>query len=58
MKKIVVDAAYCSKDPGVVVNVMNEKDLNIKMSKYMQDYLEENYTGHEVKLTRNTDIFS
>ncbi|MGE6379532.1 N-acetylmuramoyl-L-alanine amidase [Peribacillus muralis] len=57
MKKIVIDAGHGGRDPGAVGNGMNEKDLTLKLSRYMQDYLEANYTGHEVKLTRTTDVF-
>jgi N-acetylmuramoyl-L-alanine amidase len=56
-KKIMIDAGHGGKDPGAVGNGLQEKDITLTLSKYMQDYLEENYTGHEVKLTRTTDIF-
>jgi N-acetylmuramoyl-L-alanine amidase len=56
-KKIMIDAGHGGKDPGAAGNGLQEKDITLTLSKYMQDYLEENYTGHEVKLTRTTDIF-
>ncbi|MBT2718317.1 N-acetylmuramoyl-L-alanine amidase [Bacillus sp. ISL-57] len=57
MKKIVIDAGHGGKDPGAVGNGLYEKDLTLKISKHMQNYLEDNYTGHEIKLTRTSDIF-
>lgn len=55
--KIVIDAGHGGKDPGAVANGLQEKNLTLTLSKYMQDYFNDNYTGHEVKLTRSTDVF-
>ncbi|MGG4267445.1 N-acetylmuramoyl-L-alanine amidase [Peribacillus simplex] len=56
-KKIIIDAGHGGKDPGAVGNGFNEKDLTLKLAKYTKDYLEDNYTGHVVQLTRTTDVF-
>jgi len=57
IKKIKIDPGHGGKDPGAVGNGLQEKDLVLAISKRMQDYLEANYTGHEVKLTRSIDVF-
>jgi len=56
-KRIVIDAGHGGKDPGAVGNGLQEKDLVLTISKLMQEYLKDNYSGHEVKLTRSTDVF-
>lgn len=56
-KKIKIDAGHGGKDPGACANGLQEKNLTLTISKYMKEYLEENYTGHNVELTRTTDVF-
>jgi N-acetylmuramoyl-L-alanine amidase len=56
-KKIIIDPGHGGKDPGAGANGLKEKDLVLTISNYMKEYLEENYTGHEIKLTRTTDVF-
>ena len=56
-KKIMIDPGHGGKDPGAVGNGLQEKDLVLTISKLMKEYLDDNYTGHEVKLTRSTDVF-
>ncbi|MFJ8266816.1 N-acetylmuramoyl-L-alanine amidase [Peribacillus asahii] len=56
-KKIKIDPGHGGKDPGAVGNGLQEKDLVLTISKLMKEYLEDNYTGHEVQLTRSTDVF-
>jgi N-acetylmuramoyl-L-alanine amidase len=57
MVKIVIDAGHGGKDPGAVANNLQEKDITLKISKYMQDYLQDNYSNVQIRLTRSTDIF-
>lgn len=52
--KIVVDAGHGGSDPGAVANGVNEKDLTLKISKYMYDRFKE--LGIPVVLTRNSDV--
>ena len=53
MAKIVVDAGHGGVDSGAVGNGIIEKDLTLKISKYIYDRLKE--LGLDVKLTRETD---
>ena len=57
MAKIIIDAGHGGKDPGAVANSLQEKDITVKLSIYMKDYLDENYSNVQVKLTRLTDVF-
>lgn len=52
-KKIVIDAGHGGTDSGALGNGIIEKDLNLKISKYMADRLSE--LGVDVVLTRDTD---
>jgi len=53
-KKIVIDAGHGDPDGGAVgISGVLEKDLNLKIAKYLQAYLEEN--GAEVMMTRTGD---
>ncbi|MDE1454737.1 N-acetylmuramoyl-L-alanine amidase [Bacillus paralicheniformis] len=57
MKKVWLDAGHGGKDPGATANGLKEKDLVLSMVKYAKSYLEANYKGVEVNLTRSTDVF-
>jgi len=52
--KIVVDAGHGGSDPGAVANGVNEKDLTLKISKYMYERFKE--LGIPVVLTRDSDV--
>ena len=52
-KRIVIDAGHGGEDPGAVGNGITEKDLNLKISKYMFDRFRE--LGIPVKLIRDSD---
>lgn len=54
LKGIVIDPGHGGSDPGAVGNNLKEKDLNLKISKYMYDRLKE--LGIKVSLTRDSDI--
>src|SRR5690606_1224957 len=55
MVKIYIDPGHGGNDPGAVANGLREKDLNLKIAKYMRDYLLNNYTGVSVRMSRETD---
>lgn len=52
--KVVVDPGHGGVDVGAKYGKLFEKDLNLKISKYMVDNLR--YNGCKVVFTRNTDI--
>lgn len=54
MKKIVVDAGHGGEDQGASGNGIIEKDLTLKISKYMKDRFDE--LGIPASLTRDSDI--
>lgn len=51
--KIVIDPGHGGTDPGATANNIIEKDLTLKISKYMKDKLEG--LGIPVSITRTTD---
>ena len=53
MAKVVIDPGHGGTDSGAVGNGIIEKDLNLKISKYMYNRLKE--LGVDVKITRDTD---
>ena len=52
-KKIVIDAGHGGNDSGAVGNGIIEKDLTLKIAKYIADRLKD--LGADVTLTRNSD---
>src|SRR5699024_4021819 len=56
-KIIVIDAGHGGQDPGAVANGLREKDLTLYISKRIKKYLDDNYSGHKVLLTRTTDKY-
>lgn len=56
IKTIVIDPGHGGKDPGAIsCRGMKEKNLNLKISKYLKNELEER--GFRVFLTRDKDVF-
>ena len=53
-KKIVIDAGHGGDDPGSIANDIIEKDLTLKISKYIKKRFDE--LGIESSLTRDGDI--
>lgn len=53
MSKIVIDPGHGGTDSGAIGNGIIEKDLNLKISKYIYERLKD--LGLDVKITRNTD---
>lgn len=54
MKKVVIDAGHGGSDGGAVGNGIIEKDLNLEISKYMSDRLNE--LGIDNTLIRDNDV--
>jgi N-acetylmuramoyl-L-alanine amidase len=50
---IVIDPGHGGKDPGAIYQGIQEKDLNLAISKSLQKYLE--YYGFKTKFTRDDD---
>src|SRR5690606_29502438 len=55
MVKIFIDPGHGGNDPGAVANGLKEKDLTLKIAKYMRDYLLANFSGVSVRMSRETD---
>ena len=53
---ICLDPGHGGSYSGTTYGNFLEKDLTLKIANYCKDYLEENYPGVQVILTRNTDI--
>ena len=53
MAKVVIDPGHGGADSGATGNGIIEKDLNLKISKYIYDRLKD--LGVDVKITRDTD---
>lgn len=53
-KRVVIDPGHGGADPGASANGIVEKDLTLKISKYMTDRL--NDLGIENALTRDSDV--
>ena len=53
MARVVIDAGHGGVDSGAVGNGIIEKDLTLKISKYIYDRLKD--LGVDVKITRDTD---
>ena len=55
--KIYLDAGHGGHDPGAVANGLREKDLTLDIAKRIRRILETEYTGVQVRLTRETDTY-
>jgi len=55
--KIMIDPGHGGKDPGAVGNGLQEKALTLDIAQRIRRILENEYTGVEVLLTRETDTF-
>ena len=53
-KKIIIDAGHGGEDSGAVANGLKEKDLTLKIAKYIKKRLDD--LGIESTLTRDSDI--
>ncbi|WP_018930745.1 peptidoglycan-binding protein [Gracilibacillus lacisalsi] len=55
--KIFIDPGHGGNDPGGNGYGLKEKDVVLKIAKSAQEYLQKNYEGVDVKLSRSTDVF-
>ncbi|MGB9780604.1 N-acetylmuramoyl-L-alanine amidase [Caldanaerobacter sp.] len=55
--RIFIDPGHGGKDSGAVGNGLKEKDLTLEISKMIRQYLLDNYTNIEVRLSREFDAF-
>lgn len=56
-KILVLDPGHGGSDPGAVGNGLREKDLTLDICKRIKKYLENDYTGINVYMTRTTDKY-
>jgi N-acetylmuramoyl-L-alanine amidase len=57
MTKIYIDAGHGGKDPGATGNGLVEKDLNLSITKRIEEILNNDYENVQTLTTRDTDIF-
>jgi N-acetylmuramoyl-L-alanine amidase len=55
--RIVLDAGHGGHDSGAVGHGLREKDLTLKIVQYMREIFNNEYEGHVLRLTRDSDIF-
>ena len=55
--KIMLDPGHGGHDPGAVANGLREKDLTLDICQRIRRILETEYTGVQVRLTRETDTY-
>jgi len=53
---VVLDPGHGGSYPGAIYFGKNEKDLTLSVANYVRDYLNKNYEGISVFLTRESDI--
>lgn len=53
--KLFIDPGHGGNDPGAVGNGLKEKDITLYLARMIKKYLDENYTGHTVMLSRSGD---
>lgn len=53
--KIMIDSGHGGTDPGASANGLREKDLTLKIGLLTKKYLDDNYTGHLIKVSRSND---
>lgn len=56
-KKVMIDPGHGAKDPGAVGNGLEEANVVLDISKRVKKYLEANYSGITVYMTRESDKF-
>ena len=57
MAKVYIDPGHGGSDPGAVANGLREKDLTLKIAKYTRSYLQNNYKGVSVRMSRTGDTY-
>ncbi len=54
---VVIDAGHGGRDPGALGARVQEKTLNLEVSKRLADQIKQNHKDVKVLLTRSTDVF-
>src|SRR5699024_4395780 len=54
--RIFIDPGHGGSDTGAVANGLQEKNLTLDIALKTKDILNEQYTGHTIKLSRTTDV--
>jgi N-acetylmuramoyl-L-alanine amidase len=54
-KIIAIDAGHGGTDPGAVGFGLQEKELTLKIARFIESHIHQKYNGAEVKLTRTED---
>ncbi len=54
---VVIDAGHGGRDPGALGARVQEKTLNLDVSKQLAELVKQNYPDVKVLLTRSTDVF-
>jgi N-acetylmuramoyl-L-alanine amidase len=55
--KIMIDPGHGGRDPGAVSNGLQEKDINLTISKHIRDILLNEYKNVDIRMTRDSDVF-
>ncbi len=54
---IVIDAGHGGKDPGAIGSGLKEKDITLKVARFVSQNLKARLSDISVRLTRNRDVF-
>ncbi|WP_077604138.1 N-acetylmuramoyl-L-alanine amidase family protein [Oceanobacillus sojae] len=54
--RIYIDPGHGGSDPGASANGLQEKDVTLDIALKTRDILNEQYSGHTIKLSRTSDI--
>ncbi|HRX16206.1 MAG TPA: N-acetylmuramoyl-L-alanine amidase [Spirochaetota bacterium] len=54
---IFIDPGHGGRDPGAIGGKIREKDLTLKLSRKIRDYLKKNLKGVQILMTRDKDHF-
>lgn len=54
--RIYIDPGHGGSDPGASANGLQEKDITLKIALKTRDILNEQYSGHTIKLSRTSDV--
>ncbi|MFA1818989.1 N-acetylmuramoyl-L-alanine amidase [Virgibacillus oceani] len=57
MSKVYLDPGHGGSDPGAAGNGLKEKDVVLKIARYTRNYLQNDYSGVSVRMSRNDDSF-
>ncbi|WP_152657946.1 N-acetylmuramoyl-L-alanine amidase [Oceanobacillus sp. CFH 90083] len=54
--RIYIDPGHGGSDPGASANGLQEKDIMLEIALKTRDILNEQYSGHTIKLSRTSDV--